>query len=93
MTGSIRKAVVAGICVFVAPLLFSPIQAREKVKLTGSELQELLNKPGAVSFGIDHRANTVWITVSHGSGKRNVYSRSLANPGVWTMVDSSVCAW
>lgn len=83
MTVSIRKMVVVGLCVVLALFVASPIQGKDKVKLTGVELDKLLLKPGAISFGITHKPNWVWIVEALENGKRSVYWRSLANPIMW----------
>ena len=87
MTWSIRKVVVVGLCAVVALFVASPIQGQEskkdKVKLTGAEIQELLFKSGAVTFGLNHKSNSVFAIVSHGGGKRDIFWRSLADPVVW----------
>jgi len=83
MTWSIRKVVVVGLCVVVALFVASPIQGQDKVKLTGAEIDKLLLKPGAISFGINHQFNWVWIVEALENGKRSVYWRSLANPIMW----------
>ena len=83
MTWSIRKVVVVGLCVVVALLVAAPIQGKDKVKLTGVEIQELLGKLGAITFGINHKTNSVYITEALENGKRNLYWRSLKNPIVW----------
>ncbi len=79
MTCSIRKVIVVGLCIVVALFVASPIQGQDKVKLTGTEVKELLLKPGAISFGISHQPNWVWIIEALENGKRSVYWRSLAN--------------
>ena len=80
MTWSIRKVVVVSLCVVVALFVASPIQGQDKVKLTGAEVDKLLLKPDAISFGISHQTNWVWIIETLENGKRSVYWRSLANP-------------
>jgi hypothetical protein len=83
MTWSIRKAVVFGLCIVVALFVASPIQGKDKVKLTGPEIQELLFETGVVTFGLNHKVNTFFSIVSHGEGKRNIFWRSLADPVRW----------
>jgi len=99
MTCSIRKVFVFGLCVIVAVFVASPIQGKDKVKLTGAEVKELLLKPGAVSFGINHRTNGVYITEALENGKRNLYWQNLATPivrgtdiGTTKIVDDQACS-
>jgi hypothetical protein len=71
---------------FVVLLVASPIRGQEskpdKVKLTGAELEKL-NKPGAISFGINHRMNIVSIIENLENGKRSIFLRSLLEPSHW----------
>jgi len=78
MTWSIRKVVVVGLCIVVALFVASPIQGKDKVKLTGAEVKELLLKPGNITFGINHKTNSVYTTEALGNGKRNLYWQKLA---------------
>lgn len=55
---------------------------KDKVKLTGAELQERLSNYG-IAAGVNHRDNTVWIIVNHGNGKRDLFWRSLVKSGLW----------
>ncbi len=86
MTCSIHKVVGVGLCIVLALFLASPMQAEEgkkdKVKLTGAQIDELLLKPGAITFGINHKTNSVYITEALENEKRNLYWQSLANPMV-----------
>jgi hypothetical protein len=79
MTWSIRTVVVFGLCVVVALFVASPIQGQDKVKLTGTEVKELLLKPGAITFGINHKTNGVYTTEALKNGKRNLYWQRLGN--------------
>jgi hypothetical protein len=54
-----------------------------KVKLTGAEMQWLISETNVVTFGLNHKFNSVWIIVSHGNGKRDIFWRSLVKPGLW----------
>ena len=83
MSMSIRKMVVIGLFVVVALFLTSPTQGKDKVKLTGTELKELLLKPGALSVGINHQTDSSWIIEALENGKRSLYWQSLKNPIVW----------
>jgi hypothetical protein len=83
MTWSIRKVVVFGLCIVVVLFVASPIQGKDKVKLSGPEIQELLFETGVVTFGLNHKVNTFFSIVSHGEGKRNIFWRSLADPVRW----------
>jgi hypothetical protein len=67
------------LCVAVALFLASPIHAKDRVKLTGDEIREILFTPGKVIFGVGHRNNTVWIGTALGDGDRHFYWRSLAS--------------
>ena len=64
--------------VVLALFLAPPVQADERVKLTGDEIEEILFTPGNVIFGVDHRNNVVWIGTALGDGDRHFYWRSLA---------------
>lgn len=83
MTWSILKAVVVGLCVIVALFMASPIQGKDKVKLTGAELKELITKPGAIIFYTNHRSKSVGIIETLENGKRNLYWRRLATSIDW----------
>lgn len=76
MTWSIRKMIVVGLCVVLALFLRSPIQAEEKIKLTGDEIKEL-TKPGTITIGVNNVRNTVWICEVLEDGTRHVYWRSI----------------
>ena len=65
--------------VVVALFLASPIQAEDRVKLTGEEIREILFTPGNVIFGVDHLNNSVWIGTALGDGDRHFYWRSLSS--------------
>ena len=66
--------------IFVAALLLaSPIQAEDRVKLTGEEIREILFTPGNVIYGVNHLHNTIWIGTALGEGDRHFYWRSLAS--------------
>ncbi|UCH48843.1 MAG: hypothetical protein JSU95_03290 [Betaproteobacteria bacterium] len=62
--------------VVLALFLAPPIQAEERVKLTGDEIKEILFTRGKVIFGVDHVNDTVWIGTALGDGKRHIYWRS-----------------
>ena len=66
--------------VVLALFLAPPIQAEERVKLTGDEIKEILTTPGNVSFGVNHLNNTVWIRTALDDGNRHVYWKRLAGP-------------
>jgi len=99
MTRSVHKVVVVGLCVVVALFVASPLQGKDKVKLTGAEIQELLLKPYAISFGINHKTNSVYVTEALKNGKRNLYWQSLKNSllrgtdiGTTKIVDDQACS-
>jgi hypothetical protein len=81
--------VIVGLCVVVGLFVASPIQGKDKVKLTGVEVDKLLLKPGAISFGINHKTNWVWIVEALENGKRSVYWQSLANTNRGTDIGST----
>jgi hypothetical protein len=74
MTRSIRKMVVVGLCVVVALFVASPIQGKDKVKLTGAELKGL-TKPGAIVFYTNHRSKNVGIIEVLENGDQKLYWR------------------
>jgi hypothetical protein len=84
MTMTNGKVSLVGLCVIIALFVAAPIQGKEdKTKLTGAEIQELLCKPGAINFGINHMTNSVFITEVLENGKRILYWRSLQNSMIW----------
>jgi len=64
---------------FVGLFLASPIQAEDRVKLTGDEIKEILFTKGNVIFGVDHENNAVWIGTALGGGKRHFHWQSLGS--------------
>ena len=75
-----RSYIGALLSIVVATLLLSsPIQAQDRVKLTGDEIREILFTKGKVIFGVDHRNNAVWIGTALGGGKRHFHWQSLGS--------------
>jgi hypothetical protein len=60
-------------------ILAPPVQAEERVKLTGDEIKEILFTKGNVIFGVDHPNNAVWIGTALGGGKRHFHWQSLGS--------------
>jgi hypothetical protein len=60
-------------------VLASPVQAEQRVKLTGDETRETLFTKGNVIFGVDHPNNTVWIGTVLGGGKRHFHWQYLGS--------------
>jgi hypothetical protein len=75
--------------VVLALFLAPPVQADEKVKLTGDEIKEILTTPGNVSFGVDHLNNTVWIRTALDDGNRHAYWQRFAGPSPRTQLPTS----
>jgi hypothetical protein len=77
------------VCAVVALVMASAAQGQqskeEKAKLTGAEVQDVLFKPGAVTFGVIHPNNQVYVIVSHGGGNRDFFWRSLTTPDRWSV--------
>ena len=73
--GTLLTIVFCVVATFLAP----PIQAEDKVKLTGDEIKEILFTKGNVIFGVDHLNNAVWIGTALGGGKRHFNWQSLGS--------------
>ena len=65
--------------VVVALVLASPVQAEERVKLTGDEIKEILFTKGNVIYGLTPLKNVIWIGTALGGGKRHFYWQSLGS--------------